>query len=223
MLRSKKITSLAFLLMLQMHPCQAQPVLPFNKENLNSVWALRGKTVPFMFGYTRIFTATLGVEYRFMKRHSVGIDGIYEWFKMQTYTWDAASGTQVRGPFRFVSTYTFHMDYRYYFHTGNRFFPYANAFVKFGTRKYCYESMVPSSYESQTERFGKYGVSAGTLLGFGRLRRFGLDFNAGVMYVCDAVSRIEYVETGTQAVNYNRTRWAGNVRLNFYWYLFRKI
>lgn len=203
--------------------CQTGTHLPYSKENLNSVFAVRGKVLPFIFGHTRIFTSTAGLEYRFLKRHSVGIDGIYSRFKTPTYIWDEATGTEVSGPFKVYGLTSLHFDYRYYFPFDtwqNRLFPYVNAFTKWGIRKTRFEEGLADHI--QDERFLKYGLSTGCLVGFGKMKRWGIDLNLGLMHVSESICRTEYSTSGPQTATYQQDRWSGNMRMNCYYYLFRK-
>lgn len=198
--------------------------LPFLKPNMDHAVAFRGKALPFMFGHTRIFSATAGLEYRFLQNHSIGVDAIYEWFKTPTYSWDPVTDEELQGPFKYFDVRSLHADYRYYFTPcfmeQSVFFPYVNAFTKIGTRKSYFGGYVANGYQSQDEILKRYGVSLGILLGFGRQRRYGIDFNAGLMHVSHSVDRVDYTDSGTEAVSFDLHRISGNVRLNFYCYLF---
>ena len=199
---------------------------PFTKPNMNSVCAVRGKIFFLPVSRTRVATGTAGLEYRFLKDHSLGADAIYTWFKTPVYYWDPVLDEQVEGPSKYIDMFDLHLDYRYYLSlhslTRRGIFPYINAFTMQGSRRTYFEAPYADSYEKQHEYLGRYGISTGCLWGFGPLKRFGIDLNLGCMYTDQLVHRYDYnVHTITDLVRYTDSKWGVNVRINAYYYLFR--
>lgn len=200
---------------------------PYVKENMDHVFVVRGKILPHLVGRTRVATGTAGLEYRFLQRHSIGTDAIFTWFKTPVYYWDDVMDEQVEGPSKFMSTWDFHVDYRYYLPLEkiNRrgIFPYVNLFTKQGFKRTYFEEAYTDSYEKQHDYLERYGFSTGTLWGFGPYKRYGVDVNIGYMYVKNLVHRYDYLPgTTTDFVKYDQDRWTVNFRVNAYYYLFRK-
>jgi hypothetical protein len=155
------------------------------------------------------------------------VDYIFERYKTLSHNWDSINNVETAGPHKYFRVNSLHADYRFYLplprfnHRG--FYPYVNAFCKYGDRYNWFEAGYVSAFESMRGRFVNYGVSCGTLLGFGKLKRWGVDANLGAMYSQTDIREQRYVgQTATTSeISYPECRWKVNGRLNLYYYFFR--
>ena len=176
----------------------------FGQSNEVSSKALLIRGKASLFGHEDLYfhNWNLGVEYRFAKRHSIGIDFVHSRWRYE-YDIYIDEIEQTYGPDSFSRRRYALLDYRYYpFKNvqlkGTKIDLYANPFVKLGERKIWTND--PGTFYSGDQIFGirnhrsdfaDYGVAFGFQVDFGEQDRFGFDTNIGAVY---RKSEIRYEE-----------------------------
>jgi hypothetical protein len=194
--------------------------------------ALRGKVFAFpIIEDFNFVNAAIGTEVRLFKRHSLGVDWV--WFRTTEEQDDEGPEGDVDKPLskqRDTRKYL-HVDYKLYigvkwFET-SRFTPYINLFGRFGVR-YTHEQQNYISYPNTSYNyrasFQHYGVSIGTIMGFGDWDQFGLDVSFGVGNKYALVTEDVVAASGPDHHFSNRpeTTIAPFARLNLYLYLWSR-
>jgi len=191
---------------------------------------LRGKVFYGGFIEDNYFrNLSIGAEFRFLPKHSVGIDFVHCRFRFETDS--TAKGVEYySGPNTYSRRNYINVDYRFYpfkqLMTAQRIDPYLNIFIKRGQRDVWTEdstilySMGKENIQFQNSNFSDYGLAMGLRLRFGSRDRFGLDYNVGAVR---RVSTIWYEKGKTysptvpyEKFNVQEYRWALHMRLNLY-------
>lgn len=200
---------------------------PYDPNGDHNTWGIKGKAFPFPAGDHLGLAAFLGVEYGFLKHHSLGVDG----FIAHTFgTYDAFTDTAgVEHPDG-GSTWTTYkavfVNYRCYLGfpswRESGWSPYVGAFFRHGT----VNGMGDEEYAKTDLEFHETHISGGPLVGmlyqFDRWGRWGLDMNMGVFR--KHIDEVRYDLVGGSLVQESGSREFTSVRvgLNAYVWFFRR-
>ena len=163
------------------------------------------------------FNITSGLEFRFLKYHSIGIDYVYLRQRFEEESYDSVSQDYIDNGFSNYSLREYFLvDYRFYINLfpKKNIFPYISLFTKVGEIKNWYHNksiLGRTGDYNYRAVFNDYGVALGTHIGISPNGRVGLDVNIG------AVKRETSVAYGT----YPSKTWAIHMRLNLYFNLFK--
>lgn len=201
-------------------------------EQFNGGIALRGKAMAYVvIEDAFLYNYTIGTEFRFLKRHSLGVDYVFyrESFEQDIYDTIKKEETG-EGPNKHDTRKYLYLDYKYYLGTKrlgtNRATPYVNCFARLGIRNtheqkgYILEPDESFNYHAS---FQHYGVSLGTIIGLNENHRFGLDVNLGLGKKYSKVTEDVYSGNGVfeHISNRKEEKMSLYMRLNFYYYLGR--
>lgn len=211
-----------------------------NHMYLDRYLALRGKAFAFVIIEDIYFqNLTGGVEFRFSKRHSVGLDWVhFRWRYENDYYLDGYD--QGYGPDAFRRRRYLLVDYRFYpFLSSSNFLPqkmdfYINPLVKLGRRKIWSETGSSTTDEFSdvvyTDRsdFTDYGLALGTKIYFSSKRKLGLDVSMGAIYrvgyIFEQTGYLNDQKSGFIVQNSPYRIWQFHMRLNltYSFYSFQK-
>lgn len=150
--------------------------------------AIKGKVLPWLAGPEGI-NYTLGIEYGFAKRHSIGIDFVYNDYSFPNEVYDSTQGSYRAGPRAYTVSRGVFINYRRYYMSGHNYFskplnwlsggnggvPYLSAFLRYGKLDLHY----PDGYTGTTVSYDEWQYSGGFLFG----TVVGIfDFNTGPFY-----------------------------------------
>lgn len=96
------------------------PMVHSQYDKVNTKINLRGKAAVAFLEDWWLTTATLGVEYHFVPKHSIGLDGfIWQTKDEDDFYNEETKEENLSGPDQKRRKYTLLFDYRYYFLQGN--------------------------------------------------------------------------------------------------------
>jgi hypothetical protein len=141
----------------------------------NSTFSVRGKVVPWILIGSGI-NYTIGAEYGFAKRHSIGIDLVYNDYSLPNDS-DDSSATKV-GPRVFTVARGVFLNYKCYLTPYNSgcykrtsafinhdYIPYIGAFGRFGNLDLHYDDGYKTNEVSHDERHYSAGILLGMMIG----------------------------------------------------------
>lgn len=202
------------------------------ERKLQSGFLIRGKALGFVIIEDAfVFNFTAGIEYRFAKYHSIGVD--YHFFRNRwehevyldsTYTnYNEYNGYNPR--------HSAVVDYRFYFpfsiSRARSVRPYLQAYGRFGNARIYYEATYPidsGSVVHQTETFYDVGVTVGLHFGFFPKGKAGLDICAGTYRRSKLQNEEYYNPGGDNWMKYDQplVEWLPIIRVNLFYYLWGK-
>lgn len=163
-----------FLLLLSF-ACHAQNADSFRHPN--STFAIRGKVLPWLVVGSGI-NYTIGAEYGFAHRHSIGIDLVYNDYHEPHESYDSTTQNYKQGPLVFTVARGMFINYKYYLTPYNSAFykrtsaflrqdyiPYIGAFGRFGNLDLHYDDGYKTNEVSHDERHYSGGILFGMMIG----------------------------------------------------------
>jgi hypothetical protein len=161
---------------------------PYNPSSPNQTWTIKAFPLPFLAGDGGGIACTLGVEYGFFKRHSLGVDGIYN---LEGGSHDMVTDTAGRhydiGNYYSSEERAILISYRYYLN-----FPdtrekkgmvwYLSTFARYGKIHSHKDPAFINDYIDQDQLQKSIGILFGGISVFKKPSRMGFDFNAGIFY-----------------------------------------
>lgn len=202
------------------------------EDDIKSGLLFRGKVLGFVvFEDWWVLNATAGVEFRFTKNFSFGVDFVHlhNIYEQEDY-YDSLNPDKYREYAKKNKRNCLLIDLRFYpfqkYFSGKKIKPYFTAFGKFGgAHQYAKEEwkFIDGEVVRQNEDFFDLGLTAGAHLNFEN-RKGGLDFNIGYCQRFITENVEYYSETGSNRFVYNqkvsRDKLAG--RVNLYFYLWKR-
>jgi hypothetical protein len=171
-----------------------------------------------------VVSGTLGLEYKFLKRHSIGADVIWTKYWLENDSIDAVTGKEYSvGDWQYDTRQNYMVDYRFYFSVRNKLCKYRglylSAFHRHGTMKW--RSSEEYKFDNGDDIFkdavyNDLGLAIGLRLGGDRCRRWGIDTNLGMTRrtkVEDYVRYLSDIETDS-VINERSIQWLPLLRFN---------
>ena len=171
------------------------------------------------------FNTTVGLEFRFLNYHSVGVDYVYMRHRNEEESYDILKDQYYDNGFSDFDLREYMLvDYRFYFNfrpkAKSTFLPYVSLFTKIGESKkwYQYKSIFTrnSSYNFRA-KFRDYGIGFGSHLGFLPEGRAGADINIGLVR---RFSILNY-NSSLEEQPFKTSSWHPHMRVNLYFNLFK--
>ncbi len=179
--------SIAVALLLMFAMCGYVRATTDTVRHPNTTFAIRGKVLPWLIGGSGI-NYTLGAEYDFAKRQSIGIDLVYNDYSEPHDVFDSATQNYQQGPRYYTVARGLFVNYKYYFtpyntafykrtsHSINKdYLPYICAFGRIGNLDLHYDPDYKTNEVSHDERHYSAGVLLGVVIGI-------FDINVGPYY-----------------------------------------
>ncbi len=191
----------------------------------NSSWAIKGKALPWTAFICSGVNYTLGIEYGFNKRNSIGVDFVYNDYSFTHDVYDSTTHEDKSGPRRFSVNRGFFVNYRRYVSTDgtwlkrqmDRVLPsgslvYVSPFFRYGKNDYHYQE----GYATSQIKYDEWQYSSGVLVGF--VTSY-FDLNAGPFYKQMYIQDVQMEQT---TVTYSRVRSGFGFRVGANLYLIVK-
>lgn len=158
---------------------------PFNPIGSDNTYALKARVLPFLLGNGSGISTLLGTEIGFLKRNSIGFEGIYI---TKHDTEDKV--TDLNGVYHETGNRSKYferailVDYRFYFNfqkyrRQNGLTFYTSCFFKKGQIDERNDPNFRNEYINRKEDYNSYGIVLGSILNFKNSEHFGFDVSFG--------------------------------------------
>lgn len=159
---------------------------PFNKNSKNKNWAIKGKVLPFPIGNDLGINGLLGVEFAFLKNHTIGVDAYCLYlFGSHDKVKDTAGVEHEVGSFHKSFDKAIFMNYRFYFdfkklRANKGLSLFTGCFYRYGQVNSSKDPAFEKEYINTWETDNSAGLFFGGI--YHLRKRLGLDFNLGYYY-----------------------------------------
>jgi hypothetical protein len=159
-------------------------ITPFDPKGNYQTYAIKGAILPFTIGNGAGVSSVVGVEYGFLKRHSIGIDGNYIYsYDTDDETKDTAGITHKEGNKSTSKEKGIFLSYRYYFLfrklRERGVSTYASCYVRYGEAINRNNPLYHNPYIYEKQYTRAIGAVGGVVMQFGHPKRLSLDINSG--------------------------------------------
>ena len=192
---------------------------PFNPKDSANTFALKAKVLPWVVVGSGI-NYTLGVEYGFAKRHSIGVDAVYNDFSTPHEIYDTVTQQYTPGPRLYEVHRALFLNYRVYggFEKwrAKGCTPYLSLFGRYGKVHHYYEP----GYEDPDIAYEEWHYSGGLLFGLimGNAGEQCFDLNIGPSWKVKDIRRVYNVDGAEVTEAYRKNGFALRVGMNLYFW-----
>lgn len=150
-----------------------------------NILAIKGTVLPYFVGNDMGIGTSLGVEYIFFKRHSIGIDGFMHWgFGSHDNLKDTAGVFYDVGSYHHLTEKAVFLSYRFYINAKALSAPigvafYISPYYRYGNKEEHNDPKFNVEFVVQKTRSESAGILLGLVGGIDKTQRGKVDFNIG--------------------------------------------
>jgi hypothetical protein len=158
---------------------------PTPASKTSNIVVLRGTILPYLIGNDMGIATSVGVEYIFLKHHSIGIDGfLHLTYGGQDNLYDTAGVFYKTGSHHHSSEKAIFINYRYYFNPKNLqalrgVTAYISPYFRYGYSEEHNDPQFNVNYILQKEHSSSEGILLGLVGPIDKNKRCKFDVNAG--------------------------------------------